>query len=231
MARINFSALVSSMSGSIGQACFQKGRSGFIVRNKPLPTNSYSEKRTLSRIYVQQVQKEWADLTIAQKEQWNSFLSFAPSYMKNDKSILLSGYTLFLKYNLVRLHAGFSILTSFTFTDLVYKDIIPTIWYLGGSFGLLFTESFNYPNDFILFKISPKLSQPSYSKKNKMKVIQLDQNGGSPISNFNLTTDYTSLFGYGLEEDDVVLISVLHFSTIAPIMRSDKFFLKTVEVL
>jgi hypothetical protein len=116
MARIQFSGLVSSIQGSIGGGTLQKNRYGFSIRKKPMPTNRRSVNQTAVRTVVSYLQGQWQNLTSDQRSAWNEFLNYSPTYSKNSRNRLISGHSLFLKYNSVRMFIGESPLLAFDYS-------------------------------------------------------------------------------------------------------------------
>jgi hypothetical protein len=111
MARIKFGALVSEISGSIGSATFQKSNFGNTLRTKPRSRRSGTTSQMSCRYIMMQLHQAWAALTDAQRQQWNRFVSFSGAGINRDKAILLTGHSLFIKYNFLRLLNHQAILT------------------------------------------------------------------------------------------------------------------------
>jgi hypothetical protein len=116
MARIQFSGLVSSIQGSIGGGTLQRNRYGFSIRKKPIPSNRRSANQTAVRTVVSYLQGLWQSLDYDQRSMWNEFLIYSPTYSKNSRNKLISGHSLFLKYNSVRMFIGESPLTTFDYS-------------------------------------------------------------------------------------------------------------------
>lgn len=229
MARVKFSALLSEVNGSVGAGCFQKYRGGSSLRNKPFPLGSLSQRQTTARVYVKQVQAAWAALTLAEQAEWGNFLSFNPCYQRHNSKVIVSGYCLFLKYNLLRLHAGLDILSSFTYTPLVYLPTEFSIVRAGAVFTVGFQEDFYDDVSYILLKLSPVKNNPTFSFKSRLRVIQLPYTGPAGQSQWDITDTYSDIFGYVPDSDDIMLASVLFFSAVAPIMGKEEFSIKTVS--
>jgi hypothetical protein len=116
MARIQFSGLVSSIQGSIGGGTLQRNRYGFSIRKKPMPVNRRSANQTTVRTVVSYLQGLWQSLTYNQRSMWDEFLTYSPTYSKNSQNRLITGHSLFLKYNSIRMFIGESPLTTFDFS-------------------------------------------------------------------------------------------------------------------
>lgn len=228
MARVKFSAIISDISGSVGAGTFQRYRGGSVLRNKPLPLNVRSGRQSASRNYVKQVQQAWADLTLDQQAEWASFVTFTPTFQKHNGNVIVTGYALFLKYNLIRLHAGLDLTSSFTYTPL---DYLPTNFILditGAVFSVGFDEDFYDDVSYILLKLSPVKPNPTFSYRSRLRVIALPYTGPVGQSSWDITSTYTDIFGYIPEVGDQLLASVIFFSSVAPIIGKEEFSIKTV---
>jgi hypothetical protein len=89
----------------------QRSQAGYSLRVKPFPRKTASEAQVSKRSYVLQVQNAWHSLTSQQQSAWESFSSYAPSYCKKNSNVLLRGYTLFLRHNLLLMNANASLLS------------------------------------------------------------------------------------------------------------------------
>lgn len=221
MARVKFSALLSSVRGSIGAGTFQGYSGGFSLRNKPIPSKSPTSDQFNSRIFVSRVQNAWSGMSSSQQSLWNNFTSYVPSFQKNSKTVALSGFTLFLKYNLIRLHAGFSILTTFTFSGLTPKIFNPRLLKDGPEVNLVLDFTINSNADWLLLKMSPVFAQASFSKKNRLRVIPVEPIQAISVSTFRIDDHYLAKFGITLALGQSLILSTTHFSTIAPVMGSE----------
>jgi hypothetical protein len=123
MARVEFSSVVTSIRGKVGGSVFQRNRSGYSLKNKSTNVDSASIKQIASRGYVSQVQTAWRSLSDSGRNEWDIFANFKPVKNRNNSNVNLSGYQLFLKYNLIRLQAGYTILTSITYSQITNLDV------------------------------------------------------------------------------------------------------------
>lgn len=228
MARVKFSVLLSEVNGSVGSATFQRSRGGSILRNKPLPTKTRSVSQLNARQIMNSVQQAWSGLTLAQQNQWTSFNSFVPSYQKNNQNFIISGFALFLKYNLIRMHAGFSILTSFEYTSLAPLILDPVVTLAGGALTLGLQEDISDDVSYVLFKASPVKNNITFSFKKRLRVILLPYTGPAGQSSWDISSDYVSLFGKLPVATEQILISIIHFSMVAPIIGKTELYINTV---
>jgi len=217
MARVKFSSIISDVSGSVGQVTFQRFYGGSMIRNKPIPRGSITEFQQSSRNFIVQVQAAWSSLTSAQQQAWSNFLSYFPQYQSRAKKVLLSGYQLFLKYNLLRLHAGLSILTSISYVPLTFQIPDYELTLDGTDLYFLFDSAFNPAVSNLLIKISPVRLNPTLTLRPRMRVVQV-QSYQSGNTAWYVDQSYLAKFGVLPSIDDQVLLSFTHFSALCPII-------------
>jgi hypothetical protein len=122
MARVKFGSLLTEISGSIGGSTFQRNKYGNTLRNKPNPIKSQSPSQLSVRQLMKQAHDAWTALTDAERKQWQQYTTFSNPKIRHDHNVVMSGHSLYLKYQVLRLLAGLEILDS-----LVYIPM-PT-WY------------------------------------------------------------------------------------------------------
>jgi hypothetical protein len=230
MARIKFSALISSIKGSVGSGTFQGYVGGYMLRSKPLPLRNPTADQLTARKYVAQVQSAWSALTEDERSQWSSFRSFVPSFQRKSKNVELTGFNLFLKYNLIRLHAGFEILTSFSFTSLDAKSFTPRFIVDGPQVNLVLGATIDDDEDWILFKVTPVFATASFSKKSKLRVLPVEPIQSVASETFQIDDWYEGKFGYAPDTGDQVVMEITRFSTVAPIIESPILYTNVVTI-
>jgi hypothetical protein len=221
MARVKFGSVISEVSGSIAGVTFQKYYGGSSIRKKPLPSKSASQSQVIARNFVAQVQQSWASLTDAQRQSWSSFLSYAPAFQSNNKKVVLKGYSLFLKYNLLRLHAGFTILTAISYAPL---DLIIPEWSLtldeGTSEFYFYFDSGVDPASYgLLIKASPSRLNPSLSSLSRMRVMAV-QSYGVAYDTYRIDNAFEAIFGVLPSIGDKLLVEMTLFLISAPIIAA-----------
>jgi len=123
MALIKYSPLINDIRGSAGNATFQRSQAGAVVRNKPVPSVINSQQTVDVRSLLPQVVFAWRGLSSAEQTTWKNFLSYSPDFMRKSPKTMLSAYSLFVKYNCIRLLSDFGIRTSIDFTQ---PNLAPT---------------------------------------------------------------------------------------------------------
>lgn len=224
MARVKFSAVISEVRGSVGSGTFQNFKGGTILRNKPIPKQTWTLDNYYSRLFTQLAQQAWAGLTADEQANWNSFLDFAPAYQKNNKYVQLSGFNLFLKYNILRQHCGFAILTTFDYESLASLNLVPSIYLDTGVLYVNFNQVFSSDTSFILFKLSPVLKTPNASKRSRLRKIPLGSFTPPGVDTFNITSYYFDRYGVVPADGDKLLCGITFMSAVAPIVEKEVYF-------
>lgn len=108
MALVKTSALVATISGSIGAANFANTRNGLVVRpraQKPNPNTAIQQTRRAA--YTETV-RAWALRTTGEKLSWNNNAKFYPQTNRLGQPRLLSGFALFVKNTMRAFTSGHS---------------------------------------------------------------------------------------------------------------------------
>jgi hypothetical protein len=225
MARIKYASIVSSVSGSIGSATFQKGLFGDVLRNKPLPRRSNSPGQLNCRGIMQRVHTAWSALTAAERSQWDKFIGFASASIKRDRSILQSGHSYFIKLNCMRLLTGYAIQSVPLYGVLNVGQ--PSCNFSWSDFENEWNLDLNCTNPgldlWFVFKISYKI--PSNHAFNPSGLRYMDITPDEQ-SSFAMRDIYYALFGYYLQENDWTSFSIQYFgltsSLISPVYVGTK---------
>lgn len=99
MARITYSALVTRINGTIGGTTFQNNKYGFTVKSKPKTVKPNSLLQAEKKVYMSAATKSWKLLTDVQRNDYNTFATTRPQYAKNNPSIQLNGFNIFVKWH------------------------------------------------------------------------------------------------------------------------------------
>lgn len=216
MARIKFSPVVGEISGSIGGSTFQKNRFGFTVRKKPLPPSIISALQYNNRVNMARVISAWAGLTAAQRKAWDNFLSFSAAYARLNKNALLSGFNLFVRYNIIRLNAGLEIRTALSYVTPPFVPVGLTLELQSPSLPVIITEAiFPGLSSFFTLKMSaPVRPSASFSRVRLLNYVpyQVDD------QIFNCADFFLNNFGFYPAVDQKINYELTIFSTLAPII-------------
>lgn len=101
MARIKFGALLTNISGSVGGSTFQVNRYGWSLKNKQSGVNPNSSQQNFTKASMRVLLSAWTNLSDADRKSWVDYAAAFKITTKFDSGIALSGFNLFLKYNLL----------------------------------------------------------------------------------------------------------------------------------
>lgn len=217
MARVKFGSIISEASGSIGSATFQRSLYGNILRNRPRNTRTGTPLQLYSRSLMVTCQNAWRALTVPEQKQWNQFIAFSGAHIKRDSGVLLTGHSLFLKYNFFRLMAGLGILSSITYVSM---PVIPTVSYLKYAPSTLsFILSDNVTHTALWFILKMSWIRPSTLAYSAAGILYINITP-STNNSWNIYNSYVALFGDYANVGETVHYSIQFFSVTAPLISS-----------
>jgi hypothetical protein len=166
MARIKLGPVVTDIAGSIGGMTIQRNKFGLTMRVKPIPLYSQTSAQYAIRRNIRYLQSTWQSLTDGQRLQWDRFLDFSGQTIRRDRSILLSGHTLYLKYQLFLLLIGRPLLTTIAYAPMPDFNALVQVEETAGIFKFRFTGVISSGSYFFLCKLSsPRRESQAYSSK------------------------------------------------------------------
>lgn len=210
MARIKLSPIIASINGKLGNAVFQGGKSGIILREKVKPRNLNTTKQVASRNRLSTVKSSWQNLTSAQRDSWISFASFYQKKTKHNSTKVLTAYELFIQHNTIRIQGDFDILLLTTF-------FITSVDKTLQSLNLVSPTELRYNLDIVpegevdnaVVYISKPFRQSANIAKSEVRFILAQAN---EIGNLDITSAYLDLFKRLPESGEKVLIKTIGFS-------------------
>lgn len=225
MALVKYSAIISNIRGSIGSATFQVQLGGNVLRSKPRPSNRNTPEQSIIRQNIKTVQAAWSALTSEQRSSWFNFLSFVPSYQRRSPGVQLTGFTLFLRYNSIRLAAGFPLLTTLSYVELDVLQPVPVVIFSEGVLFLSYDEDFNVSDYSFLLKVTPAIRNVTMSNRKDLRILQVAHVGEK--SSFPFTDAFVAKYGSLPAVGTGILVSVQYFKANAPILSQPFFVIKT----
>ena len=193
MAIIKYSPLVNELRGSVGNGTFQRSVAGSILRNKPVPSSLISQQITDVRSAMPAVTFAWRNLSPEQQLNWKNFLYYSPDFMRKSPKTLLSGYSLFVKYNTLRLLRGLTILSDIIFSQVTQMNAVITI--LSDSSNLYMETT--APIDSTTWFLQMQLSRSSGSKYSRqLKYLRIIDHVNSHPESVPFTAGYVKAWGY-----------------------------------
>lgn len=215
MARVKYSSIVSHLSGSIGSATFQRSRSGNIVRNRPRSTGTPSQAQLARRGIMQQLHFAWSNLTDDQRFAWDKFIDFSGASIRRDKSIKLTGHSLFIQYNFLRMITGFSIMTEFDYIPLSGIPVVNSLGLEADNMIVFHSGIFDVSKLFFSLKLtSPRPPSQAFNPRG-LRTITSSKNTGAAQ---DIGASYKSIFGFLPLEGDTVHFENRVFSMVSPVI-------------
>lgn len=209
MARIKLSPFISSINGKLGNAVFQAGKSGIILRQKVKPRNPQTQSQSFARNRLASVKALWQNLLSSEKDTWISFASFFKKSSKNNTTKFLTPYELFIQANTIRIQGVFDPLLSTTLETQSVESVSASAFLQVDN--LLRIDAEVSPAVIIKYKavyISKPHRQSASIAKSEVRFIFAGPNDGSII---DITDSYLKLFNTLPNVGDKVLIKAIGF--------------------
>jgi len=125
MAVVQYGSLVTELKGSVGGQTFQSTRSGFSVRNKPLPRNPRAPIQQSLRSIIQYLSQHWRGLSDGERLSWDVQGPNWPAVDKFGNPKVLSGYEIYIRANSGLILIGESPTDSGVAPDVLYTMTDP----------------------------------------------------------------------------------------------------------
>lgn len=185
--------LCDPSSGKFGQAIYQGGKFGQVVRIRAIPTNPRTADQTLARGILNTQSKGWRALTQNQMAAWNAAALEVMSKSRLGMKGNLSGHQLFVKVNASLLTIGGAAVSAppavpeFTALPVSGLEITNTT----GTIALKLTTT-DSPPDGTMLRVSRPVSAGIFRAPDLNYVGTTD----SPVSNkIDITAVYTAKYG------------------------------------
>jgi len=227
MARVKFSALLTSVQGTVGGSVFQKNKAGFTLKNKPVVRKNPALKQSAARNFLTVLMSLWRGFSDTERNAWQLYSNYNPTFSKNSSAVLLSGYQLFMKYNLSRMHAGLEPLTSILFEAPYTLSAYCAFRIVVGQLRLVVDDDFDPDLWCMLLHLSePKrIGYPILSKT--YKVIQL---AGATGEEINITSAYMAQYARLPQVGQWLAYKAVRFNTNSPAIQRGIFDISQVTV-
>jgi hypothetical protein len=106
MALITPSAVIGEITGSVGSECFGRNMGGAYVRSKPIVPYQRTAQQAIWRNYLKAVVAAWKALSESQRMVYQQFAKDYQSGQRLGQSNTLTGYTLFMRQQLIYYRTG-----------------------------------------------------------------------------------------------------------------------------
>lgn len=228
MARIKYASIVSEVSGSVGSATFQKSLYGNTLRNRPRPHKSGTAAQLYARSIMMQCQYAWRALDPATRKQWDQYIAFSGASINRDRGILMTGHSLYLKYNFTRLIASLAILNTPAYVSAPQWPSLIAIRVNGNILYMEFSVNPFSTNIYSTSLFSPlRLSSQSFSKQGLRFMVS----GIHFQQYYYFNNSYLPVFGRMLVPGDVVHVQHQLWLSTAPILSAIQTAVFTVVLL
>jgi len=215
MARVKFGVAVASIDGSIGGSTFQRSGYGYSLRNKPSQRSSGTAAQNSRRTALSVVLSAWHNLSTSEKQLWDNFCAYRQQQSRYNNNAYLSGYALFMKYNLLRYQFVGSILTELSYADPLIESHTPTLFIDSGN--LTYNSGVTELNLSMIIGLfmSNVNRTPGAFKTKQLRFIQATY---MTTYNVNLTVAYENVYGSIPVEGDSVLLNEVLIGAFMPLV-------------
>lgn len=196
MARVNYGSTVTALRGSIGGHTFQRNNSGNVVRLRPFRKSVNSQKQIASTILFAQISRRWANLTLSQRNAWNSFAVLHTKFDPWGDEKIITGFNYFVSVNINAFYlsvADFDDPPSFVSVAPVPSFNVQLD---STNFSVVFDPDYDSGNYCIAAFASQPIKQLSQLNRKSLRFISIFDPG--VFSNLNLIPDWESYFSISL---------------------------------
>lgn len=190
MARVQFGAIVTEITGSIGGFTFQKNRSGNIIRLRGNPSRASSPKQTVAHQNHIRFLQLWQTLSTAEKVAFNDFADTFPKTTKFGTVKILNGQNWFESINFNRELFGLSVLTSPPAHDLPVA--VPAFNFVVGTseIEVVFAVPFNPADNGLIIETTSLSTRSTTSFRRVSRLTTVLDSG--PFTTIDLTSDWVA---------------------------------------
>ncbi|MBA7673689.1 hypothetical protein ES703_81892 [subsurface metagenome] len=215
MARIKLGPVVTDISGSIGGITIQRSKFGLTMRSKPLPVLSATAAQLSIRSKMRIIQNAWRALSDAQRLQWDRFPNFSGQTIRRDRSVLISGYTLYLMYQLYHLINDQSLYTTIAYAPLPDIPNFIELSYSDTTLYAIFDAVVDPAELFFILKLGyPR----SVAQKYNLRGLRFIKAPWTATASFDITASFLAAFGFIPPDVSYLSYSFRYFSTVSPVV-------------
>lgn len=193
MARIKYSALVESITGSIQGTTFQRNAYGFTVKGKPNMVNPNTSRQNGRKRTFSAATQAWRDLSDANRSAWEAYANAFPIPSRKNPDAYLSGLAAFTRWTAVQYQINSSPLANPSGAQgTAVVDQIELILSGGALFAGIPTIVTNGPWNMFLYLSRPLSPTQGFIKSWQRFILGKDQ---ATWSDENITSRYVAIFG------------------------------------
>lgn len=225
MARIKYGSIATEIRGSIGGTTFQRNAYGFSIKNKPNMVRLQSESQNEVHRYMTAVSQRWLAITEVQRNHWNAFALAHPVPSVHNPDAMLTGYTFFLKYNLIRAVSGVYILDEPTDGSLTLHPINPYVRKAPGALLVCPMSGAVYLEWAYNVYLSPPVKATESYNLSKTRFVG---HGNLSNSENDVTDLYQAAFGKLPNAGEIIFCEMQPWGLYVPYIVQSQFFILTV---
>lgn len=193
MARIKYSALVESITGSIQGTTFQRNAYGFTVKGKPNMVNPNTARQNSRKRTFSAATQAWRDLTNSNRSAWEAYANAFPIPSRKNPDAYLSGLAAFTRWAGVNFQlTNIPLANPSGAQGTAVIDEVTLVISGGSLFANIVSTVTNGPWNAFLY-----LSRPLSPSQGFIKSWQRFVRAGPEATwgDENITTAYTAIFG------------------------------------
>lgn len=190
MARVQFGAIVTEITGSIGGFTFQKNRSGNIIRLRGNPSRASSPKQTVAHQNHIRFLQLWQTLSASEKTAYNDFADTFPKTTKFGTVKTLNGQNWFESINFNRELFALPVLTSPPVHELPVA--LPAFDFIVGTseIEIVFAAPFDPADNGLIIETTSLETRSTTSFRQRSRTTKVVVSG--PFTTIDLTSDWVA---------------------------------------
>jgi hypothetical protein len=173
MARVQYGAMVTALTGSVNGWTFQNNRSGAIVRARSGTHKAATSKSSLSRQIVVKYNALWQALTVGQQISWNDFASTYTHVNTFGATTTVSGANWHQLINYNRESLGLSYYSTPPAHTLPPAVAAFTVTLTNISIVLNWAAPYNPTNSGLIIRVTNPITQLSTSLRGQWRVAEI----------------------------------------------------------
>jgi len=195
MARIEYTAAVSSIRGKLNGNVFTRNKGGEVLRNKVTPINPNTSFQSTQRAFQSDISKAWSGvLTDAQRKSWTDYGRVIGAKSIFGNNLILSGIATYMRINRIILNCGAPRIDNAPISQQVPSILSLTLAAnsVGPTLSATFTPTPLAGTQGLYVFMSPAVSAGISNLSNQLRFVGFFSAATSPL---NLLTAWQARFG------------------------------------
>jgi hypothetical protein len=211
MARIIYSALVESISGSIKGTTFQRNAYGFTVKGKPNMVNPNTPRQNRRKRTFSNAAQAWRDLSSGNRSAWDAYANAFPIPSRKNPSAYLSGLAAFTRWHGVMFQRNSTVLANPAGAQgTAAVDQVDLIRSGANFFVSVANDITNGPWFVFVYLSRPLQPTQAFVKSWQRYITSFDSESASDV---NITSLYTTIFGVLPVVGDLLGVQIVFLNT------------------